>query len=286
MIESAVDIILSCRNSQETIQECVESILNQTYENFNLFIFDDKSEDDTLEIAKQFKDNRITIISSKNNVGTYAAKNFVFLNHSKAKYVALHDADDVSLKDRLEKQVQFLINDVDNTVCVGTGVQEFWEMNNFTPHTNSDCLIDNNKRNNFYPIKITSHDIAEIYNQKNDYMSVLKTKLCMNGTVMFKREIIQSLGGWDGRTRFSGDSDIFIRALALGNIANIQEVLYRRRFHHRSLTLSSETGIKSDARETYNKMILEDVKLSMAGKVINRGFYYPSIESEVFSCVE
>ena len=65
-----IDIILCTYNSSDTIKQCIGSILKQTYENFNLFVFDDCSTDDTVEKIKAFKDGRVTIISSKKNIGT------------------------------------------------------------------------------------------------------------------------------------------------------------------------------------------------------------------------
>lgn len=281
-----VDIILSCKNSEQTIEDCISSIFSQSYKDFNLYIFDDASCDNTVNIVKKFKDKRLTLITTNENIGTYASKNFLFKNFSKSKYVALHDADDTSQVDRLKEQFDFLeSNTVKDVVCVGTGVEEFWEMQNYIPHTKSDFNIIDNKRINLYPKEITRQSLINNVDLESlDFMSLLKTKMCMNGTVMFRRESLLAVGGWDGKTHFSADSDIFIRLLAIGNISNLQKVLYRRRFHDSSLTMNNKTGIGSSARESYNKSILEDVKSSLMGNVVKRSFYFPRIQYEVFSC--
>ena len=77
-----LDIILCSYNSEDTIKECVDSILNQTFRLFSLYIFDDCSSDRTVEILKTYKDRRVTVISSKKNIGTYAGKNFVLKNRA------------------------------------------------------------------------------------------------------------------------------------------------------------------------------------------------------------
>ena len=101
-----IDVILTCKNAENYIEECVHSILSQTYKQFNLFIFDDYSEDDTVKKIRSFKDRRLHLVESKTNIGTYAAKNLLLDNFVHSPYVALHDADDVSLPDRFDKQIK------------------------------------------------------------------------------------------------------------------------------------------------------------------------------------
>ena len=79
---NVIDIILCTYNSSDTISECIDSLLNQTYGFFNLYIFDDCSTDDTIEKIKKYVDKRIILICSNKNIGTYAAKNFVLKNFS------------------------------------------------------------------------------------------------------------------------------------------------------------------------------------------------------------
>ena len=119
----SVDIILCCYNNELTIEKCVKSILDQSYGRFNLFIFDDNSSDDTLKILKNIKDPRIKVLKSNQNIGTYAGKNYVLSNYCDAEYVALHDADDVSLKERIKTQIDFLDNNRSYSAC-GTCVFE------------------------------------------------------------------------------------------------------------------------------------------------------------------
>ena len=139
-----IDIILCVHNSEKTIQECIKSILNQSYTDFNLYIFDDKSTDKTVELIKSFNDKRIKIIKSPKNVGTYSGKNYILKNLCKSKYVALHDADDISLPNRLEYQLKYMISN--KIKCTGTAVEEFFE--DHKPHTLSEHNILNDKRIN------------------------------------------------------------------------------------------------------------------------------------------
>ena len=279
-----LDIILCSYNSEDTIKECVDSILNQTFRLFSLYIFDDCSSDRTVEILKTYKDRRVTVISSKKNIGTYAGKNFVLKNYCKAPFVALHDSDDISDPNRFRRQLDYII--ANNIQCVGTCVKEFWETPDMHPHTVSSATSENSERANTYPEIVKRSQLQELFSFLNEegYEKYLKFKFCMNGTVMFDRKLLQKLGGWDGRTRIAADTDIFIRTLSFSDIHNIQESLYNRRFHKNSLTASGICGIKSKVRKDYNmarKPVIESV---LNNKPVVRDFYYPSFTREVIKC--
>tara|TARA_Y100000593_G_C4303076_1_gene334349 strand:+ start:845 stop:1693 length:849 start_codon:yes stop_codon:yes gene_type:complete len=279
-----LDVILCSYNSEDTIKDCVDSILNQTFRLFHLYIFDDCSTDKTVEILKTYKDRRITVVSSKKNIGTYAGKNFILKNYCKSPFVALHDSDDISDPNRFRRQIKYIVNN--DIHCVGTCVKEFWDDPELQPHTVSSATSENNERINTYPEVINKQQLQELGSFLNEekYEKYLKFKFCMNGTVMFDRKLLQKLGGWDGRTRIAADTDIFIRTLSFSDIHNIQEPLYNRRFHKNSLTASGTCGIKSKVRKDYNmarRLVIESV---LNNNPVTRDFYYPKFKREIIKC--
>ena len=279
-----LDVILCSYNSEDTIKDCVDSILNQTFRLFHLYIFDDCSTDKTVEILKTYKDRRITVVSSKKNIGTYAGKNFILKNYCKSPFVALHDSDDISDPNRFRRQIKYIVNN--DIYCVGTCVKEFWDDPELQPHTVSSATSENNERINTYPEVINKQQLQELGSFLNEekYEKYLKFKFCMNGTVMFDRKLLQKLGGWDGRTRIAADTDIFIRTLSFSDIHNIQEPLYNRRFHKNSLTASGTCGIKSKVRKDYNmarRLVIESV---LNNNPVTRDFYYPKFKREIIKC--
>ena len=282
-----LDVILCAYNSEDTIKDCVNSILNQTLKDFSLYIFDDSSTDKTLKLLREVHDSRVTIISSKVNVGTYAAKNFVFKNFCKSPYVALHDADDTSEESRFESQVNAM--QIYGIKCLGTCITEFWEYGSM-PHTISlieELGLRENQRRNAYPSVVTEDSLRELeeaLSPGGTYEDYVKFKFCMNGSVMFDRNLIEDLGGWDGHTRVGGDTDIFIRSLAFTNVYNLQQFLYNRRFHEGSLTASKDLGIGSETRRNYNLRRAEVIKSISKGKPVVRNFYYPRFEHKVIKC--
>lgn len=102
-----VSVIMSVYNSEEYIREAIESILNQTFKNFEFIIIDDASTDFSYEIIKSYKDNRIIAIHNSDNIGLTKNLN-KGLKIARGKYIARMDADDISLPWRLEKQVNYM----------------------------------------------------------------------------------------------------------------------------------------------------------------------------------
>lgn len=108
-MEPLVSIITPCFNSEKYIRQTIESVLNQTYKNFEMIIVDDISEDKSVEIIKEYasKDNRIRLFESTEKIGASGARNLA-LREMKGKYAAFLDSDDLWAKEKLEIQVRFM----------------------------------------------------------------------------------------------------------------------------------------------------------------------------------
>jgi teichuronic acid biosynthesis glycosyltransferase TuaG len=109
MIGDLVSIITPTYNSEKFITETIESVINQSYTNWEMLITDDCSNDNTIDIVKfyQSKDSRIKIFQLKNNSGAAIARNNS-INNSKGRYVAFLDSDDLWFKNKLELQIEFM----------------------------------------------------------------------------------------------------------------------------------------------------------------------------------
>ena len=102
-----VSVIMPAYNAEKYIAEAMHSILNQTYTNIELIVFDDGSSDQTRQVINQLHDDRIIKVLSDQNRGVVYARN-AMIDLAKGKYIALMDADDISDPSRLEKQVNAL----------------------------------------------------------------------------------------------------------------------------------------------------------------------------------
>ena len=115
-----VSIILPCYNAQLFLNKAIDSILKQTYNNFELICIDDCSTDKTAEILKYYEslDSRIKVYTNKKNLKIAETLN-IGLQHAKGKYIARMDADDISIPNRIELQVSFLEKDDSIGICGG-----------------------------------------------------------------------------------------------------------------------------------------------------------------------
>lgn len=107
--EPLVSIITPCYNCEKYIKYTIESVLNQTYSNFEMIIVDDISTDDTLNIVKEYqkKDKRIKLITLDKKGGASIARNTA-IKEAKGKYIAFLDSDDLWYKEKLKKQIDFM----------------------------------------------------------------------------------------------------------------------------------------------------------------------------------
>lgn len=200
-----VSIIMGVYNEERTISNCINSILKQTYSNWELIVCDDCSEDKTREILEDYslKDSRIVILKNVVNMGLAASLNRC-LERSKGTYIARMDADDESLPNRIEMQVLFLEShpQID---CVGCNRMIFDE--------HGDVGV---RKSVEYPTK-------EILRKNTPFA---------HPTIMMKKSVYDRLGGYtiSKETMRAEDLDLWIRFYSHNYVGyNLQEVLYRYR---------------------------------------------------------
>lgn len=104
-----VSVILTSYNHAKFLRESIESVLSQTYKNYELIIVDDCSEDESWNIIKEYTDERIIAIRNPRNLRTAGTYN-AFMNVAKGEYIAVHHSDDVWEATKLEKEVAYLDN--------------------------------------------------------------------------------------------------------------------------------------------------------------------------------
>ncbi|MFK4784384.1 glycosyltransferase family 2 protein [Fusobacterium sp. MFO224] len=107
--EKLVSIIIPMYNSEKHIEETIQSVLNQSYKNFEILIIDDLSRDNSREIVKKYMDldTRIKLIENETNMGVSYSRNLA-ISLAKGKYVAFLDSDDLWNEDKLAKQIKFM----------------------------------------------------------------------------------------------------------------------------------------------------------------------------------
>lgn len=107
MEEELVSIIMPSYNTGKFIKETINSVIAQTYSNWELIIVDDCSTDNTDEIVKSINDNRIIYLKNETNSGAAISRNKA-LREAKGRWIAFLDSDDLWKNDKLEKQIKFM----------------------------------------------------------------------------------------------------------------------------------------------------------------------------------
>ncbi|MCD4711905.1 MAG: glycosyltransferase [Clostridiales bacterium] len=204
-----ISVIMGVYNCESTIKRSIESILNQTYSDWELIICDDYSTDQSYMIANEYahKYENITVIKNESNKGLAYTLNKC-LEVAKGKYIARMDSDDISLNTRFEKQIEFLQKNKEYEV-VGSSV----------------ILYDDSG-------DISIRNTIEIPNKYD----LIKTVPFIHPTIMIYKEIYDNLNGYtvSKRTRRGQDADFWFKFYSNGYKGyNIQEPLLK---YHESLT--------------------------------------------------
>ena len=111
-----ISVILPVYNAEKYLGEAIDSLLNQSYSNFELLIYNDGSTDASLEIIQSYKDDRIVVKNFTENIGLIKLLNLAFLE-AKGTYIARMDADDISYINRFEAQIKYLEENPECGIC-------------------------------------------------------------------------------------------------------------------------------------------------------------------------
>ena len=202
-----ISVVMAAYNAEKYLKEAMDSILGQTYDDFELIVIDDKSSDASGQILKDYaaRDSRVVVLENQENMGLTKSLN-KGLRVAKGEYIARMDADDISVPDRFEKQVAFLDSHPDHSFvsCIGRYIDEDGkeEQLRLFPETNEEI-----------------------------YAMMPKVDAVMHPGVMFRREDIRKIGDYCEDFRVVQDYDLWFRGMAAGyKFYNIQEplVLFRR----------------------------------------------------------
>lgn len=236
-----ISVIMPVYNCEKYLRQAIESILNQTYKDFEFIIINDGSIDNSFNIIKEYQlqDGRIITISRENKGLIYSLNEGISL--ASGKYIARMDGDDIALPERFEKQVEFLEHKKDVDV-IGTHIYAFG---------NEDIEKSKKIEERFNVL------IDEINMEKIIFDDIV---IC-HPSSMIRREVLDKLGGYSYKYTCAEDYDLWIRALKFGfKLSTVNEKLTRYRLHNESKsynddlennTLLDYINIKLDYLEKY-----------------------------------
>lgn len=220
-----VSVIIPTYNRAHLVGRAIQSVLNQTYQNFEVIVIDDGSTDDAEEVLKSFKDERVRYIRLRENSGGSAVPRNTGLNAARGEYIAVLDDDDFWLdEDRLKKQVKFLNTHPDHVV-VGTNA----------------IAVDESGTELSRSFRPESDD--EIRNK------ILQQNCIIHSTAVFRKLAAMKFGGYTekgnvktGRV-LSWEWDLWLKLGTVGKLANLP--IYGAKISMQPGGITAQSGIVS-----------------------------------------
>lgn len=235
MNDNAISVILPVYNGEAYIEEAIDSILNQTFTNFELIIIDDSSTDRTSEKILGYNDCRIVYKHNRSNLGNYYARN-IGIQLAKGKYVAVMDADDVANPERLQKEYYYLEEHLD-TLAVGSAV-----------------IINNGYRT----IKLLNK-FEEIL------VALLENNCFVHSSLLIRIDVIRELKGYNTQYEYAADYDLICRMALLGKIENLPDILMMYRVHEKQISqqfVEKQQGYANEIRREYQLSFIRKYVIS------------------------
>jgi hypothetical protein len=233
-----VSVLMSVYNGERYLRESIESILSQTFTDFEFIIVDDGSFDSTATILRNYRDPRMVLLSNEVNIGLTHSLNRG-LAVARGRFIARQDADDVSLPNRLERQVLFL-REHPAVGILGSCCQ----------------LIDRDGRK-LWLYQVPTHDL------NIRWKSLLENPFA-HPSVMMRRDILTGNGlSYDETLQVAQDYDLWTRMMRYTQGANLTEPL----IHYRLCTGVTRTRKETQLKH-HDHIALRTIQEELPGFVI------------------
>ncbi|WP_158967150.1 glycosyltransferase [Paraglaciecola sp. L3A3] len=245
-----VSIVSAYYNRQDWVDNTIESLINQTYSNIEIIIFDDASTDDTYEKLHAYaeKDKRIKLIRFAQNKG-FVLGMIEAIAMCQGEYIAIQGSGDISFPERIAKQADIL--------AANPKIGLVGSLRNVVNKSSLDKLYAF-KNNSWVEGEAFSGDASKL---------ILKKNLFSHGEVMFRKSVYDKCGGYREIFTFAQDRDLWIRMSKICQFHTIPEVLYERYFIEGAVSINpekrliqrllSELAVQCGETETGNKDIVQ-----------------------------
>lgn len=227
-----VSVIIPTYNREKTILKAINSVLNQSYKNIEVIIVDDDSKDNTESIVMSLKNEKITYVKNRRNLGPSGARN-KGITLANGSYIAFQDSDDEWLPSKLEKQMELFNKDEYGLVY---------------------CPYRYNKNNLMYQYPSSKYDLSEL--EGYIYDSILDTNKIGNPTMVIKKEVLDNVGGFCEELRSLEDWELALRISYKYKIGYVNEMLVNANY-----SLDSVNYDFRNALESYIYMVRENLPL-------------------------
>lgn len=209
-----VSIIMNCYNGEKYLKEAIESVLSQSYTNWELILWDNQSSDLTPNIVKSFNDERICYHLAESKEPLSKARNLA-IQKAKGEYLAFLDSDDIWLPQKLAFQMDKFIeqNQAGISFC------------------GFETLLSSEDESAVRQAKFYSKFVYKSHNAKYIYHDLLKGNYIIFSTVIVKRSVFDLTGGFSEFLEQNEDFEILLKASLLAEAICIKDILVKYRIH-------------------------------------------------------
>ncbi|MGO4294271.1 glycosyltransferase family 2 protein [Chitinophaga sp. RAB17] len=211
-----VTVFMAAFNGEAYIEKAIQSVLHQSFTDFELLIINDGSTDRTLDIVRKFTDPRIRLVHNDGNKGLTFTRNRG-IEEAKGQYIAILDCDDIAMPDRLKAQTSFLGSNPEVAICGGQAI-----------------TIDESG--------IQIGHLNVMAGDKNMSPELVFHNIFINSSLMIKRSAMLEAGGYRDYSP-AEDYDLSYRISLRHPVANLNEVLVAYRFHGNNISKVQEEKI-------------------------------------------
>ncbi len=247
-----VSVLMPVYNGEKHLRDAINSILNQTYTNFEFIIINDGSTDSSKEIILSYNDPRIVYVENEKNMGLSATLN-KGIDLCTAEYIARMDCDDIAKESRFAKQVAFLDANTDVGI-VGSFVKVI-----------GSSII--------YRFPLKTEEIK---------VELLLRSVLQHPSVMIRKSLLNQFDlRYDINYRYSQDYDLWARAVQYFPIYNLEEILLEYREHEQQMGATYGSCVRDEPVRTrlmqielFTGLAQDNPKILLHGKVLNGGFEF------------
>lgn len=223
---AAISVLMAVYNCDRYLREAIDSILDQTWSDFEFIIVNDGSTDSSLQILKEYSDPRIKVITYEENRGVAYARN-VGLEQCTSEFVALMDADDIALPDRLKLEYEYLME-----------------------HSEIDGVYAKFRNLDVDGRLLEREQPMAYYNYKYVKAVMIFENTIANLTAMFRRRIVEEYRlRYDETCKIGSDYRFWIEYLRYGKIVGLDKVVCYYRLRHHSLYNNSSRDVKKESMQ-------------------------------------
>ena len=226
-----VSVIINCYNGELYLKETIDSVLSQTYKNWEIIFWDNRSVDNSAKIVKKYTDKRIKYYKSPIHTSLGKARNEA-INHASGKCCAFLDCDDLWASEKLQKQIDVIDNG--NVGLIYGHISVFSKEIKHSSNWSNRMIKNKNNLTGALPE-------GEIFDKllQHNFIPLL--------TAIFRRDLFNQVGGISDHMEIAEDYDLFVKLSRLTKVCAVREVVAYYRVHENNLSIGKQ---EQDFNET------------------------------------